>query len=78
MSVALDVAGSEGRPFDERLLESRPRHHRLAEALDWARRRGLVDRHDKRTLALDHGAVLADPELAYAAREYESAREPLT
>jgi len=72
---ALEEARSEGRPFDERLLEPGRRHRRLADALEWVLARDLASCPDRRTLVLDRDAVLADPELAYAVREHGSARE---
>jgi hypothetical protein len=75
LAESLTEAQAEGRPLDERLLEPGARRRRLAEALRWALGRGLLERHDRQRLAVDPVAVLADPELAYAAREHASARE---
>lgn len=78
LRIELDLARSEGRPFDHGLLDARRTERRLADGLRWAIDRGLVSRVEGgRTLALAAEEILTDPELAYAALEHESARAGL-
>ena len=74
----IEEAREAERPFEHSLLDASCRRRRLAGALEWALERGLVRREGGRAVVLEPGAILCDRVLAYAAREHESAREPVT
>ncbi len=74
----IEQARETERPFERSLLDPSRRRRRLAAALAWALDRGLVRREGRRAVLLQRSAILGDGVLAYAAREHESARAPVT
>jgi 1-acyl-sn-glycerol-3-phosphate acyltransferase len=72
---AWEEARAQGRPADPAWRDTAARRARLADVLRFLGRARLARPDSPRALALDPARVLADPRIAFAAREFASARD---